>query len=61
MTRWINLMIRYRYWVMGAVLAVTAGLMSQIGHLQIVVSSDNKDLEGFVDLLRKDASYRMPP
>src|SRR5579859_6489776 len=41
MTTWINLMIRYRYWVMGAVLAVTAGLMSQIGHLQIIVSSDN--------------------
>ena len=41
MTTWINLMIRYRYWVMGAVLAVTAALMSQIGHLQIVVSSDN--------------------
>jgi predicted RND superfamily exporter protein len=41
MTTWINLMIRYRYWVMGAVLAVTVGLMSQIGHLQIIVSSDN--------------------
>jgi len=41
MTMWINLMIRYRYWVMGAVLAVTVGLMSQIGHLQIIVSSDN--------------------
>jgi predicted RND superfamily exporter protein len=41
MTAWINLMISYRYWVMGAVLAVTVGLMSQIGHLQIIVSSDN--------------------
>jgi len=41
MTTWINQMIRYRYWVMGAVLAVTVGLMSQIGHLQIIVSSDN--------------------
>ena len=41
MTTWINLMIRFRYWVMGAVLAVTAGLMTQIGHLQIIVSSDN--------------------
>jgi predicted RND superfamily exporter protein len=41
MTTWINLMIRYRYWVIGAVLAVTVGLMSQIGHLQIIVSSDN--------------------
>jgi len=41
MTTWINLMIRYRYWVMAAVLAVTVGLMSQIGHLQIIVSSDN--------------------
>ncbi len=39
MTTWINLMIRYRWWVMGAVLAVTVGLMSQIGHLQIIVSS----------------------
>jgi uncharacterized protein len=41
MATWINLMIRYRYWVMGVVLAVTAGLMSQIGHLRIIVSSDN--------------------
>jgi len=41
MTTWINLVIRYRYWVIGAVLAVTVGLMSQIGHLQIIVSSDN--------------------
>lgn len=41
MTTWINLMIRYRWWVMGAVLAVTVGLMSQIGHLHIIVSSDN--------------------
>src|SRR5258708_34263886 len=41
MTTWINLMIRYRYWVMGAVLAVTVGLMSQIRHLDIIVSSDN--------------------
>jgi predicted RND superfamily exporter protein len=41
MTAWINLMISYRYWVMGAVLAVTVGLVSQIGHLQIIVSSDN--------------------
>jgi uncharacterized protein len=41
MTTWINLMIRYRYWVMGAVLAVTVGLMSQIRHLEIIVSSDN--------------------
>jgi uncharacterized protein len=41
MTTWINLMIRYRWWVMGVVLAVTVGLMSQIGHLKIIVSSDN--------------------
>jgi predicted RND superfamily exporter protein len=41
MTTWINLMIRHRYWVMGAVLAVTIGLMSQIRHLEIIVSSDN--------------------
>jgi len=41
MTTWINLMIRHRYWVMGAVLAVTFGLMSQIGHLEVIVSSDN--------------------
>jgi predicted RND superfamily exporter protein len=41
MTTWINLMIRYRFWVIGVVLAVTIGLMSQIGHLQVVVSSDN--------------------
>src|SRR5260370_18732934 len=41
MTTWINLMIRFRYWVMAAVRAVTVGLMSQIGHLQIIVSSDN--------------------
>jgi predicted RND superfamily exporter protein len=34
-------MIRHRYWVMGAVLAVTIGLMSQIRHLEIIVSSDN--------------------
>jgi len=41
MTTWIDLMIRHRYWVMGAVLAVTIGLMSQIRHLEIIVSSDN--------------------
>src|SRR5882757_4627061 len=41
MTTWMNLMIRHRYWVMGAVLAVTFGLMSQIGHLEVIVSSDN--------------------
>ena len=41
MTMWINLMIRYRYWVIGAVLAVTLGLMSRIGHLQVILSSDN--------------------
>ena len=41
MTTWISLMIRYRWWVIGAVLAVTVGLISQIGHLQIIVSSDN--------------------
>jgi uncharacterized protein len=41
MTTWINLMIRFRWWVMGAVLAVTVGLVSQIGHLRIIVSSDN--------------------
>lgn len=41
MTIWINLMIRYRWWVMAAVLAMTGGLMSQIGHLEIIVNSDN--------------------
>jgi predicted RND superfamily exporter protein len=41
MTKWINLMIRRRYWVMGIVLAVTLVLMSQIGHLTVVVNSDN--------------------
>jgi predicted RND superfamily exporter protein len=34
-------MIRYRYWVMVAVLAVTVGLMSQIRHLQVVLTQDN--------------------
>jgi len=37
----INLMIRHRFWVTGVVLAVTFGLMSQIGHLEVIVSSDN--------------------
>jgi predicted RND superfamily exporter protein len=41
MSTWINLMIRYRYLVMAAVLAVTVGLVSQIRHLEIIVSSDN--------------------
>ena len=41
MTAWTNLMIRYRYWVMGIVIALTFGLMSQIGHLTIIVNSDN--------------------
>jgi len=41
MTTWINLMIRHRYWVMGVVLAITVGLMSQIGHLEVILSSDN--------------------
>jgi predicted RND superfamily exporter protein len=41
MTAWTHLMIRHRYWVMGVVLAITVGLMSQIGHLTIVVNSDN--------------------
>jgi predicted RND superfamily exporter protein len=41
MTTWVNLMIRRRYWVMGIVIALTAGLMSQIGHLTIIVNSDN--------------------
>jgi predicted RND superfamily exporter protein len=41
MTMWIQLMIRYRYWVMGVVLAVTVGLMSQIKHLEVILSSDN--------------------
>ena len=41
MTTWINLMIRHRYWVMGAVLAVTIGLIGQMRHLEIIVSSDN--------------------
>jgi predicted RND superfamily exporter protein len=38
---WINLMIRHRYWVMGIVLTVTLGLMSQIRHLEVILSSDN--------------------
>ena len=41
MTMWSSLMIRYRYWVMAAVLAITLGLMSRIGSLQVVLSSDN--------------------
>jgi predicted RND superfamily exporter protein len=41
MTTWINLMIRHRFWVMGVVMAVTIGLISQIRHLEIIVSSDN--------------------
>jgi hypothetical protein len=41
MTMWTSLMIRYRYWVMAAVLAITLGLMSRIGSLQVVLSSDN--------------------
>lgn len=41
MSTWISLMIRYRYWVMGVVLAVTSGLMSQIGHLDVILSSDS--------------------
>lgn len=41
MEAWVKLMIRRRYWVMGAVLAVTVGLMSQIGHLELILSSDN--------------------
>src|SRR3954454_22985661 len=41
MTAWTHLMIRHRYWVMGIVLVITVGLMSQIGHLTIVVNSDN--------------------
>src|SRR6185312_1803871 len=31
MTAWTHLMIRHRYWVMGIVIALTLGLMSQIG------------------------------
>jgi hypothetical protein len=42
MTAWINLVIRYRYGVMGIVLLVTLGLMSQIGHLEVILSSDNR-------------------
>ena len=34
-------MIRHRFWVMGVVLAATFGFMSQIGHLEVIVSSDN--------------------
>jgi predicted RND superfamily exporter protein len=41
MSTWINLMIRYRYWVMGAVLAITGALLTQIRHLEVIVSSDN--------------------
>ena len=41
MTTWINLMIRHRYWVMAAVLAITLGLASQIGNLEVILSSDN--------------------
>src|SRR5260370_18182142 len=41
MSTWINLMIRYRYLVMAALLEVTVGLMSHIRHLDIIVSSDN--------------------
>jgi predicted RND superfamily exporter protein len=41
MTAWTHLMIRHRYWVMGIVIALTVGLMSQIGHLTIIVNSDN--------------------
>lgn len=41
MKAWITLMIRRRYWVMGAVVAVTLALMSQIGHLEVILSSDN--------------------
>lgn len=41
MTAWTHLMIRHRFWVMGIVIAITIGLMSQIGHLTIIVNSDN--------------------
>src|SRR5882757_8211681 len=41
METWIKLMIRRRYWVMGAVLAVTVGLTSQIGHLAVIVNTDD--------------------
>jgi predicted RND superfamily exporter protein len=34
-------MIRHRFWVIGVVLGVTFGLVSQIRHLEVIVSSDN--------------------